>query len=134
MLKPVTATINGVSYPLCLTVAAMDELEIAGYHINDVSRLLSPGDDLTLEQLIKNIVWLLAIYIREGELNRHCCAEDGDEVRPVPTLDALSHILTPVEALALRVPLMEATVASISQTIQVDPEAMAKNGEGAAQA
>lgn len=133
MNKSVTVEINGNSYPLCLTVAAMDELDTAGYGIRDVSRLLSPAEDLTLEQLAKNSVWLLDILIREGEQNRHYLAEPGDELRSVPTLEALCHMLTPAEAISLRPAMMAAVVASISMDVEVDREHQG-NGDGTARA
>ncbi len=133
MRDAVTIEINGRMYPLCLTVAAMDELEAAGYQLSDISRLLGAGVDMTLEQLAKNCVWLAAILIREGELNRQLCANDSSEGRYVLTVDELSHILTPAAALALRAPLMESTAASLTQSIQADHKASEKNGAGAAQ-
>lgn len=133
MRKPITARIGGREYPLCLTVAAMDELDTAGYGINDVSRLLTPTEELTVEQVAKNTVWLLDILLREGEQNRHVLAEAGDTLRTVPTLEELCHMLTPIEALKLRPALMEATVASISVAIEADKEAQG-NGDGAARA
>lgn len=134
MRKAVSAIINGKDYPLCLTVGAVDDLDLAGYRIDDVSRLLSPKEGLTLEQLVKNTTWLAAILIREGEQNRHLCAGAGDQLHRVPTLEELSHILTPADALALRPALMEAMAASLSMGIQADHEAAEKNGADAVQA
>lgn len=133
MRKPIFTQINGQDYPLCLTVAAMDELDTAGYGINDLSCLLTPGEGLTVEQVTKNSVWLLDILLREGEQNRHCLAEAGDTLRAVPTLEELCHMLTPIEVLKLRPALMEATVASISVAVEADKDALG-NGGGAARA
>lgn len=133
MRKPVFAVIAGREYPLCLTVAAMDELDAAGYGINDICRLLTPDEGLSVEQLVKNAVWLLDILLREGEQNRHCLAGAGDELKIVPTLEELCHMLTPIEALTLRPALMDATMASITVAVEADKEAQG-NGDGAAQA
>lgn len=133
MCKPVFASVAGREYPLCLTVAAMDELDTAGYGINDICRLLTPDEGLTVEQIAKNAVWLLDILLREGEQNRHCLADAGDELKSVPTLEELCHMLTPIEALKLRPALMDATMASITIAVESDKEAPG-NGDGAAQA
>lgn len=133
MHKPVFARIAGMEYPLCLTVAALDELDTAGYGINDICRLLTPDEGLTVEQIAKNVVWLLDILLREGEQNRHCLADAGDELLPVPTLEELCHMLTPIDAMNLRPALMEATMASITVAVEADKEAPG-NGDGAAQA
>lgn len=133
MRKLVFASIAGRDYPLCLTVAAMDELDTAGYGINDICRLLTPDEGLTVEQIAKNAVWLLDILLREGEQNRHCLADAGDELKRVPTLEELCHMLTPIEALKLRPALMDATMASITVAVEADKESQG-NGAGAAQA
>ena len=133
MRKSVFATIAGLDYPLCLTVAAMDELDTAGYGINDICRLLTPAEGLTVEQVVKNAVWLLDILLREGEQNRHCLADAGDELKSVPTLEELCHMLTPIEVLKLRPALMDATMASITVAVEADKETQG-NGDGAAQA
>lgn len=133
MCKSVYVTIAGWAYPLCLTVAAMDELDTAGYGINDICRLLTPAEGLTVEQVVKNAVWLLDILLREGEQNRHCLADAGDELNIVPSLEELCHILTPIEALKLRPALIDATMASISVAVEADKEAPG-NGDGAARA
>ena len=133
MRKSVFASIAGREYPLCLTVAAVDELDTAGYGINDICRLLTPDEGLPVEQVAKNAVWLLDILLREGEQNRHCLADGGDELKRVPTLEELCHVLTPIEALNLRPALLNATMASISVAVEADKETPG-NGGGAARA
>lgn len=116
-------TINGREYPLCLTVAALDELKARGYALGDLSGLLRIEAGSTMDDVAERATWLLSILIREGEANRAWCESDGTGVtlRLVPGYDALKRMLTPAQAIGTLVPMMQAVSESLHQDIEAAP-------------
>lgn len=132
----VEVQIYGKSYPLCLTVAALDEVtaRCGGLdHVGDFLDGKSPqhlvfpeaedsADRKTdLAGIASNTTWLLSVLLREGENNRLMLARmDGEtaERRTVPTLEDLAQLLTIGSALKCRATVMEAVTESMSKEIE----------------
>ena len=125
-------------YPLCLTVAALDDINSKcgglgkiGQFLDGRQSSLMIRDDQALVDggvpnmtaMAVNTAWLLAVLIREGENNRLMRAKFADETaerRPVPTADDLRQVLTIASALKYR----KAVFETISESMEKDIEAV----------
>lgn len=143
----VMVQICGKSYPLCLTVAALDEVTARCGGLDHVGDFLDgkepqylsfPESDASdrkanLAGIASNTTWLLSVMLREGENNRLMLARmDGEaaERRTVPTLDDLAQLLTIGSALKYRATVMEAVTESMTKEIEA---LYPKNGKDAEQ-
>ena len=144
----VKVQICGKSYPLCLTVAALDEVTSRCGGLDHVGGFLDgsrpgypafPEADETSEKKVdlagiaSNTTWLLSVLLREGENNRLMLARlDGEaaERRPVPNQEDLAQLLTVGSALKYRAPVMEAITESMTKEIEA---VYPKNGKDAEQ-
>ena len=127
----VEVEIRGKKFPLCLTVAALDQVNERCGSLAEVSKWLS-GNGNAFEGLC-NVAWMLGLLIQEGEENRlvesRFTGEQTDR-RAVPDSDAIRHLMTPGEIKSFMVPVMEAVHESVAQTIEAE-ETPSKNGESA---
>lgn len=143
----VTVQICGKSYPLCLTVSALDEVtsRCGGLaHVGDFLDGKEPqhlgfpeaetsARKANLAGIASNTTWLLSVLLREGENNRLMLARmDGEaaERRTVPTLEDLGQLLTVGSALKYRATVMEAVTESMTKEIEA---LYPKNGKDAEQ-
>lgn len=130
----VNAVIQGRKLPLCLTVAALDDLAARDVRLADVAGLLDAKKVGSVDELASNTTWLLGVLVREGEENRlvtEAFATGGGDRRRVPTGEELAHLMTPAQALGYRVCVMQAIAESMTQDVEAAHE---KNGESAGQA
>ncbi len=144
----VTVTVRGVEFPLCLTVAAVDEITARCGGLHALSGFLR-GDppetegmpeqekEATLAAVASrakvNNAWLLGLLIREGEENRRIEAafSGGDGApRRVPNAADMLHLLTPGQVEEYRLPVLMAINEGMRRTIEAEP---LKNGRPAAQ-
>ncbi len=128
----VKVTIRGKEFPLCLTVAALDKINEKCGGLNKLIDWITGNGNVS--EGICNTAWILGLLIEEGEENRLVEtmfeANAQTERREVPNSEALAHLLTPRTAKEYRVPVLDAVMESISQTIEAENS---KNGENAGQ-
>ena len=113
-------TINGREYPLCLTVAALDDLKSRGYGLRDISKIVQPAEGESVDDVAERTVWMLSILIREGEMHRCILAGEG-RAQSVPGYDLLARIMTPGRAMASLGIVIQAITESMHQEIEAAP-------------
>ena len=126
------------SYPLCMTVAALDEindrcggLSGLGDFLDGKTRDSGESQGINMETAAVNTAWLLGLLIREGENNRLLVARltgEPAERCPVPTSEDLAQLLTVHSAMKLRVSLFQAVNESMDKEIEA---VYPKNGKDA---
>lgn len=132
----VTVKIRGKEFPLCLTVAALDEINKKCGGMKRLGAFLNGDDGSGNEEnsvMICNTAWMLGLLIREGEENRLINARfDGEtaERRAVPDMEAMQHYLNVKTALRYRLDVLQAVNESMQQDIEAEYE---KNVESAGQ-
>lgn len=89
--------ILGQEYPLCLTVAVLDDLESRGLRLKDIDTLYTTAADRDAHDCIRNSTWLLSRLMLRG--CQHAENEGAEDV-PVPLpLAVLETALTPGDVL-----------------------------------
>ena len=125
----VEVELRGKKFPLCLTVAALDKINEKCGGLKNLSNFLTVGDTGTT---LCNTAWLLGILISEGEENRVMEARfTGEKVerRSVPDSEALSHLLTPIEAKQYRLLVLDAVNDSLRQDVEASHPKNAEHAE-----
>ena len=123
--------IRGKEFPLCLTVAALDEINRKCGGLKKLNAFLNGDDETGNEKsstMICNTTWMLGLLIREGEENRLITARfDGQQAnrRTVPDENDMQHYLNPNTALRYRTAVLQAVNESLQQDIEAEYE---KNG------
>lgn len=112
-------TIRGKEFPLCLTVAALDQIndKCGGLDKLD-SFIVGDGD---IGRAYSNTAWLLALLLEEGEKNRQVCAQfDGNmtESVQVPTYEQLRSMTTIYTMIRYRNVCLDAISESMHQDIE----------------
>lgn len=128
-MKNVTVEIAGATYPLCMTVAAMEQIcEKFGSLPNLLEAVRAEDPAKALE----NTTFALGVLIQEGEENRlmvaACYGENVQPRRKVPGPEQLRHLLLPGQVVQYQLPVLEAVNASMQREVEVAP---AKNAGGA---
>lgn len=136
------------SYPLCLTVAAVDEINTLCGGLNGIGAFLDGGvatvmeadgepyvteHEKKLEPMVINTARLLEVFIRHGENNRVICAKlNGEPVEPrqIPNGSDLREIMTIASAMKYRTSIFQAVNESMAKEIEAVYQ---KNAEGAEQ-
>ncbi len=121
--------LQGVEFPLCFTVAALDAVNEKCGGLNGISEFVMGGGDVSAS--LKNTAWFLSLLMREGEENQIMSAKiSGEKVerRYVPTTAEIVHILSPGTAAGYRMLVLDAVNQSLHQTIEAEHP---KNGENA---
>lgn len=132
----VTVEIRGKEFPLCLTVAAVDDINARCGSLSQLSAFLDGKDEtgaVDYGRLVYNTAWTMGLLLREGEENRLVCARfDGEpaERRAVPDSDAVCHLLTVFGAKKYRKAVLDAVHESLVRDIEAEHQ---KNGEHAEQ-
>lgn len=133
----VTVEIRGKQFPLCLTVAALDEMNAHFGGLKNLSDFLNGtllGEERDLASALYNRTWMLGLLISEGEENRLVEARfsSADQARrAVPDAEALTHLLLPGEVNRYYAPICQAVEESLHQEIEAEHE---KNADHAGQA
>jgi len=131
----VTVDIRGKQFPLCLTVAAVDEINEQCGSIKNIGTFLdgaSEGRAFDLGQSSRNTAWMLGLLIREGEENRLLSARlngDAPERIAVPDSNMLRHLLTVAEAQKCREDVFRAVSESLTQEIEASYPKNAENAD-----
>ena len=144
----VTVEIRGKKFPLCLTVAALDQLNEKCGGIGGIMDFLRGNpeeiqglNDAQLQQLSMeatsrakyNNAWMLGLLIREGEENRIMEArfDGGDtERRSVPGPEDMVHLLTPGQVVAYQLAIIQAVNESLKRTLEITPKNGFQGAEG----
>lgn len=131
----VVIDIRGKKFPLCLTVAAVDKINAKCGGLKNLNDFLAGrstgGGEADSSAALHNTLWVLELFIAEGEENRLCearFANESAERNVLPSVEELEKLFTPGEVLAYRVAVLQAIAASMQQEIRAVPE---KNGEHA---
>lgn len=144
----VTVEIRGKKFPLCLTVAALDQLNEKCGGIGGIMDFLRGNpeeiqglNDAQLQQLSMeatsrakyNNAWMLGLLIREGEENRIMEArfDGGDtERRSVPGPEDMVHLLTPGQVVEYQLAIIQAVNESLKRTLEITPKNGFQGAEG----
>lgn len=132
----ITVKIHGVEYPLCMTVAALDEINSQCGGVKGITEFLNGGKDANYEQMFANTAWFLALLMREGEENRLTCEHFADGVacparREIPTLQQIRSGLTLASLMSYRAAVLVAISESMSQEIEASYGKKKENEEQA---
>lgn len=128
MGNQVTVTIRGVQYPLCLTVAAFEQISEKCGGWENLQQFLLGGDNFA--RAVGNTAYTLGVLIQEGEENRQMEARfSGEKTAPVvvPGPECFIHF-RPAEVIQYREAVLQAIAASMQQEVETEPP---KNAEGA---
>lgn len=131
----VSVTIRGEEFPLCLTVAALDEINKKCGGIKKMAAFLNGEDGSGNEKhsvMICNTAWMLGLLIREGEENRLINARldsEKTERRAVPDEETMAHYLNAQTVLRYRVAVLQAVNESMQQDIEAEYEKNALSAE-----
>lgn len=122
--------IRGKTFPLCLTVAALDKVNDKCGGLKGISTFLKGNGNSG--KALCNVAWMLGLLITEGEENRLMEARfsgEKTERREVPDSTALSHLLTPAAAQHYQKAVWEAIGESMRQDIEAEYQKNAENAE-----
>ena len=120
--------IRGKEFPLCLTVAALDEINRKCGGMKQLGAFLNGEDGTGNEKnsvMICNTAWMLGLLIREGEENRlvnACFSGEKTERRVVPDEKDMMHYLNVKTALRYRLDVLQAVNESMQQDIEAEYE------------
>ena len=133
--------IRGKEFPLCLTVAALDQINSKCGGIGKINDFLFPkkpaaseeeSTSLDLYARAKNLAWLLGLLIQEGEENRIVegqFAGSRPERRAVPGPEEVMHLLKLGEALQYGTVVTNAINDSLWQDIEATHSKNADHAE-----
>lgn len=122
MGNQVTVTIRGAQYPLCLTVAAFEQISDKCGGWENLQKFLQ-GDG-NFARAVGNTAYTLGVLIQEGEKNRQIEAMfSGEEAAPlvVPGPEFFAHF-RPVEVIQYREAVLQAIAASMQQEVETEPQ------------
>ena len=122
----VAAEIRGKTFPLCLTVAALDQLTAKCGGLKGLTAFLT-GDGSSTRAMV-NMAWMLGLLITEGEEHRLMEARFSGEKAEriaVPGSADIAHLLTGGEIQRYYGLVWQAVNESLRQTIEAEP---GKNG------
>lgn len=131
----VTVEIWGKKFPLCLTVAALDEVMDKCGGIDGIASFLDGKDETGTQgfsRMVRNTAWLLGLLIREGEENRLANARFFEPRTPavaVPDPDTIRHLLTIKSVVKYRPAIMDAIGESLNREIEAVYPKNAESGE-----
>lgn len=120
--------ICGQRYPLCLTVAVLDDLEVRGLRLKDIDSLYTMAEGEDYQDVIEKALWLLEALMRRGA--EHEALEGGSPVYPVPEPEELRCVMTPGQVLHEAVPaIIEAIGEGLARKIETARDTK-KDGAG----
>lgn len=122
--------IRGKKFPLCLTAAALDQINIECGGLTRIQDYLDGGGEAA--QAVYNTAWMLGLLIAEGEENRLVTARfDGEQAerRAVPDQEMMIHMLNFATAKKFRADVFRAINESLTQEIEAAPSKNVENAE-----
>lgn len=112
-------TIRGKEFPLCLTVAALDQINEKCGGLDGLDGFLF--DVSSVSEAYRNTAWLLALLLEEGEKNRQVCEFiDGmrTESTQIPNYEQLCSVITIYSMMQYRSVCLKAIGESLTQDIE----------------
>lgn len=138
--KAITVTLAGKTYPLCLTVAALEEFEDLCGGLENLGKFISGVPEGAEEIEAESVnpghaavatAQALGVLIAAGEEHRKVLATLNGEVcadRDVPNQFEVQHLMRPADLVVCQNAVMDAIVQGMEQTVEVDSS---KNAESA---
>ena len=123
-------TIRGKEFPLCLTVAALDEINEKCGGLSGVVDFLNGSGELS--KAFRNTAWMLTLLMAEGEKNNIVCAGfDGNtaERKELPSYEQLCTMVTIHTMMGYRADICNAIHESMKQDIEASYSKNAENAE-----
>lgn len=119
----VTFTLAGVEYPLCLTVAVLDDLQERGLRLKDIDTLYTIGEGRDMQDCIEGSLWLLErLMVRGHDYALNNGAKDAEVPTPLPAV-VLRASLTPGQVLHEVIPSVCAAITEgLSRQIEAQHE------------
>lgn len=123
----VTVTLSGQELPLCLTVAAVEQVQARGLDLGEISTLYTTGDGRSVSDCLHSSLWLLDVLMQEGRKN---ATLHGMDTPMPPPANMLPHLLTPGQVVHEIIPAIVTAVGEgLARTVEADHS---KNGASAA--
>lgn len=139
--KAITVTLVGNEYPLCLTVAALDEINALCGGLENLGNYMAgaPADAAEAEKKVIDagraamaIAQVLGILIAAGEENRQVLAALNGEIceaRDVPNELEVPHLMRPADIIPCQKAVLEVIAQGMEQTVEVDTSKNAESAE-----
>ncbi len=139
--KAIAVTLAGTEYPLCLTVAALEEIETLCGGLENLGNYMAgvPADVTESEAGAVNAgraanatAQVLGVLIAAGEENRQVLAALNGEIceaRDVPNELKVPHLMRPADMVPCQKAVWEAIAQGMGQTVEVDTSKNAESAE-----
>lgn len=128
-------TIEGVKYPMCLTIKATDAIEKRFQGVDKVSSLLSEYAEKDQYSALMKTTLELALLLIDGGLNR-CRTRAkmrGEEIElpTLPSMEDLQEVMTFEDLLDIQQNIFAAFTVGSARNVEARPDNSPKNGESA---
>lgn len=128
-------TIEGVEFPMCLTIKATDAIEKRFQGVDKVSALLSEYAEKDQYSALMKTTLELALLLINGGLNR-CRTRAkmrGEEIElPIlPSMEDLQEVMTFEDLLDIQQNIFAAFTVGSARNVEARPDNSPKNGESA---
>lgn len=128
-------TIEGVEFPMCLTIKATDAIEKRFQGVDKVSALLSEYAEKDQYSALMKTTLELALLLIDGGLNR-CRTRAkmrGEEIElpTLPCMEDLQEVMTFEDLLDIQQNIFAAFTVGSARNVEARPDNSPKNGESA---
>lgn len=128
-------TIEGVEFPMCLTIKATDAIEKRFQGVDKVSSLLSEYAEKDQYSALMKTTLELALLLIDGGLNR-CRTRAkmrGEEIElpTLPSMEDLQEVMTFEDLLDIQQNIFAAFTVGSARNVEARPDNSPKNGESA---
>lgn len=128
-------TIEGVQFPMCLTIKATDAIEKRFQGVDKVSALLSEYAEKDQYSALMKTTLELALLLIDGGLNR-CRTRAkmrGEEIElpTLPSVEDLQEVMTFEDLLDIQSNIFAAFTVGSARNVEARPDNSPKNGESA---
>lgn len=128
-------TIEGVEFPMCLTIKATDAIEKRFQGVDKVSSLLSEYAEKDQYSALMKTTLELALLLIDGGLNR-CRTRAkmrGEEIElpTLPSMEDLQEVMTFEDLLDIQRNIFAAFTVGSARNVEARPDNSPKNGESA---
>lgn len=128
-------TIEGVEFPMCLTIKATDAIEKRFQGVDKVSALLSEYAEKDQYSALMKTTLELALLLIDGGLNR-CRTRAkmrGEEIElpTLPSMEDLQEVMTFEDLLDIQQNIFAAFTVGSSRNVEARPDNSPKNAESA---
>lgn len=128
-------TIEGVEFPMCLTIKATDAIEKRFQGVDKVSALLSEYAEKDQYSALMKTTLELALLLIDGGLNR-CRTRAkmrGEEIElpTLPSMEDLQEVMTFEDLLDIQQNIFAAFTVGSARNVEARPDNSPKNGESA---